>query len=119
MQVLYTVFSGQKPKVPAIFTLLMFAPSVQVLYTVFSGQKPKVPEDMPQELKQLMMQCWSTDPACRPTFKCVATCLRSMLMSVRGTDLTATIPVGKSSPERESLELSRAPSSGAGETGAE
>lgn len=51
----------------------------QVLFKVFSGQKPDIPADMPAEYRALMEACWATDPAARPTFPEILLQLRSML----------------------------------------
>jgi hypothetical protein len=46
---------------------------------VFSGQKPVVPDDMPDDLQQLMKECWRTEPGSRPTFKSIYDRLKDML----------------------------------------
>ena len=51
---------------------------VQVLFKVFSGHKPEVPADMPADYKSLMEECWGQSlasdqlsrlyrPACKPS----------------------------------------------------
>lgn len=56
---------------------------VQVLFQVFSGQKPAVPEDMPPSYRAILGQCWATDPSKRPRFHEVLPQLCAMLDSTR------------------------------------
>lgn len=51
----------------------------QVLFKVFSGQKPPVPDCMPDEYRALMQACWAAEAKQRPTFKEVKSRLRKML----------------------------------------
>ena len=55
----------------------------QVLFQVFSGQKPPVPDDMPASYRALLAQCWATDPSERPKFNAVLRQLCDMLGAVR------------------------------------
>ena len=56
---------------------------LQVLFQVFSGQKPPVPDDMPASYKAVLAQCWATDPSERPRFQAVLPQLCSILDGVR------------------------------------
>ncbi len=58
---------------------------VQVLFKVFSGHKPEVPADMPADYKSLMEECWGTEPGKRPTFKAVQTRLQTLLIDALPT----------------------------------
>lgn len=62
------------------FTLFIL---VQVLFKVFSGQKPDAPEDMPADYRRLMEDCWATDPAERPTFRDIIFRFRPMLAAAQ------------------------------------
>ena len=55
------------------------AHAAQVLFKVFSGEKPPVPADMPPDYRALMERCWAFEPSERPSFKEVKTELRRML----------------------------------------
>ncbi|CAK0758375.1 hypothetical protein CVIRNUC_002615 [Coccomyxa viridis] len=62
--------------------------SHQVLFQVFSGQKPPVPDDMPPGYRALLGQCWATDPAARPKIQAVLPQLCSMLEELRTQQAT-------------------------------
>ena len=53
---------------------------VQVLYKVFSGHKPDVPADMPAPYKALMEKCWAKDPSERPSFESTLSRLQALLV---------------------------------------
>lgn len=55
----------------------------QVLFKVFSGLKPDVPADMPAEYRTLMEECWAADPQSRPSFRAILPRLRAMLAAAR------------------------------------
>ena len=56
---------------------------LQVLFQVFSGQKPPVPDDMPASYRAVLAQCWATDPSERPKFHAILPQLCDMLSMVR------------------------------------
>ena len=60
----------------------------QVLFQVFSGQKPPVPDDMPPGYRALLGQCWATDPAARPKIQAVLPQLCTMLEELRTQQAT-------------------------------
>ncbi|KAK9917133.1 hypothetical protein WJX75_001207 [Coccomyxa subellipsoidea] len=55
----------------------------QVLFKVFSGLKPDVPADMPAGYRTLMEECWAADPQSRPSFQAILPRLRAMLATAR------------------------------------
>ena len=57
---------------------------MQVLFKVFSGHKPEVPADMPAGYCALMEDCWDKDPAKRPTFKAIIPRLQTLLAEAIG-----------------------------------
>ncbi|KAK8875996.1 hypothetical protein M9Y10_006179 [Tritrichomonas musculus] len=40
----------------------------QVIYMILSNKMLEIPEDTPENLKKLILSCWSIDPSHRPTF---------------------------------------------------
>ena len=58
---------------------------VQVLFKVFSGHKPDVPADVPAGYNELMEECWAKDPAKRPSFKSVLSRLQALLIDALPT----------------------------------
>ena len=67
---------------------------MQVLFKVFSGLKPEVPADMPAGYRALMEDCWDKDNAKRPTFKAILPRLQTLLAEAIGpsTNLTCQSP---------------------------
>ena len=56
---------------------------VQVLLSVFSGQKPALPADMPAQYRALLERCWANKPDARPTFVDIGGQLQRMLSATR------------------------------------
>ena len=63
--------------------MLKFPPFLQVLYKVFSGQKPPMPDDMPPSYRAVLAQCWATDPSARPKISEILPQLCDMLNAIR------------------------------------
>jgi serine/threonine protein kinase len=40
----------------------------QILEAILSGERPEIPGRMPEEVKDLLIQCWQIDPCQRPSF---------------------------------------------------
>lgn len=56
---------------------------VQVLYSVFCGFRPPVPADMPAAYRALLEDCWAADAKLRPTFDDIIVRLASLLKAER------------------------------------
>ena len=57
---------------------------MQVLFKVFSGHKPEVPADMPAGYRALMEDCLDKDAAKRPTFRAILPRLQTLLAEAIG-----------------------------------
>lgn len=51
----------------------------QVLYIIFCGKRPQIPADMPATYRALLEDCWAADAKLRPTFKAVLSRIVSLL----------------------------------------
>lgn len=51
-----------------------------MLFKVFSGHKPDLPADLPADYEALMEECWAKDPAKRPSFKSILSRLQALLV---------------------------------------
>ncbi|CAL8465709.1 g5245 [Coccomyxa elongata] len=55
-----------------------------VLYSVFSGGRPQMPADAPVGYRALIEDCWAADAKARPSFNDVITRLMALLADTRG-----------------------------------
>ncbi|BDA51599.1 probable Ephrin type-A receptor 5 at C-terminar half [Coccomyxa sp. Obi] len=55
-----------------------------VLYSVFSGHRPLMPADAPAPYRALIEDCWAADAKARPSFDDVITRLTALLADTRG-----------------------------------
>ena len=73
---------------------------MQVLLSVFSGQKPALPADMPAQYRALLERCRANKPDARPTFVDIGGQLQRMLSAARQPPLACAPPA---SPLPDSL----------------
>eukprot|EP00884_Botryococcus_braunii_P005691 jgi/Botrbrau1/15122/Bobra.0283s0001.1 len=76
-------------------------PAATVFYMVaVEDQRPAVPDNMPQEYRELMEECWATDMSTRPSFPEVLRRITSMWEDARASRSASRLSVdGKSSGE--------------------
>lgn len=53
-----------------------------MFFKVFNGYRPPLPLGMPRGLKDLMVACWSHNPAQRPSFRFIVRCLQRLIREV-------------------------------------
>ena len=56
----------------------------QIMFKVFAGQRPPVDtEGMPEGFRNLLEDCWASEPSLRPSFKEILGRLRQLLSEER------------------------------------
>jgi serine/threonine protein kinase len=65
--------------------------SAQIKEAVLAGARPTLPAGVPASIAAIITQCWSTDPAARPTFKDIVNRLETALNEYRSGWQTTTM----------------------------
>ncbi len=84
-------------------SLMIESRIAQVLYSVFSGGHPQMPADAPAEYRTLIQDCWTGDAHARPSFDDVIARLMTLLADTQGSRPASAHPAGATSDKARPL----------------